>query len=235
MAERFDISRMRTGEPLLLPSMLLCDFGNLQREVRLLEDAGIRALHLDVMDGSFVPNFSYGLTIVKAIRELTSLPLDVHLMMVHPERYAVQFCDVGANVVTIHAEAVANPAPTLRAIRQAGGAAGLAINPATPIDAIAPHIDLCDVVLVMTVQAGFGGQAFLPEPLAKLSQLRGLSSEIALEVDGGVNAATMPDCLAAGADWLVVGSAIFAQPDYAAAVEGLRRAIAMAARPTRRT
>ena len=235
MAHGFDISRLRKSNPTILPSMLLCDFGNLQREVRLLENAGVEALHLDVMDGSFVPNFSYGLTIVKAFRQLTELPLDVHLMMVHPEKYVSQFCDLGANVVTFHAEAVADPGPLLRSIRDAGCAAGLALNPGTPIDVAAANIHLCDLVLVMTVQAGFGGQKFLADPLAKLSQLRTLSSDVILEVDGGVNDATIGQCVACGADWLVVGAAIFGQSDYANAVSKLRQLAESSSRPASRT
>ena len=213
--------------------MLLCDFGNLEREVRLLEQAGVRAFHLDVMDGSFVPNFSYGLTIVKAFRQLTELPLDVHLMMVHPENYVTQFCDVGANVVTFHAEAVDDPVPVLHDIRRSGAAAGLALNPATPVEAIASVVDSCDLVLVMTVQAGFGGQKFMADPLAKLEALRSLSPDVVLEVDGGINDASVEQCVASGAEWLVVGSAIFGHPNYAAAVAGLQKKVtAMAKRGT---
>lgn len=215
--------------------MLLCDFGNLEREVGLLEQAGVRALHLDVMDGTFVPNFSYGMTIVKAFRQVTDLPLDVHLMMVHPEKYVTQFCDVGASVVTIHAEAVEDPARVLRTIRRSGAAAGLALNPATPADVAASVINECDLVLAMTVQAGFGGQRFMPEPLAKLSQLRALSPDVVLEVDGGVNDASVEQCVAAGADLLVVGSAIFEHSSYATAVAGLQRRVAATARPTTQT
>jgi ribulose-phosphate 3-epimerase len=197
--------------------------------------AGVSGLHLDVMDGCFVPNFSYGLTIVKAFRQVTDLPLDVHLMMVQPEKYVDQFCDAGANLVTFHAEAVSDPAPLLQVIRQAGCAAGLAINPRTPVDAVAPHLDLCDLVLVMTVQAGFGGQKFQPEPLEKLAALRALSEDVVLEVDGGVSESTIRECVAGGAELLVVGSAIFCKPNYATAIDVLRREIATAARPAKRT
>jgi ribulose-phosphate 3-epimerase len=230
MASRFEISRLRQRTPIILPSMLLCDFGNLQREVRLLEEAGVSALHLDVMDGCFVPNFSYGLTLVRAFRQLTDLPLDVHLMMVEPEKYVEQFCDVGSSVVTIHAEAVRDPRPVLERIRSAGCAAGIAINPRTPVSAIEPVLELCDLVLVMTVQAGFGGQAFMPEPLTKLSRLRELTPDVVLEVDGGISNSTVGPCVAAGADWLVVGSAIFGTPDYGASIRNLQSRIDVAAR-----
>lgn len=226
MTPRVDIGSLRSHEPIILPSMLLCDFGNLEREVRRLEQAGVRALHLDVMDGSFVPNFTYGLTIVKAIRQLTDLPLDVHLMMVHPEQYVVQFCDVGANVVTFHVEAVQDPVPVLKMIRQAGAAAGLAINPGTPVDVAKHAIEYCDLVLVMTVQAGFGGQSFMADCLEKLEPLRALSPDVVLEVDGGVNLASIGACVAAGAHWLVAGSAIFGQTDYSQAIDGLQAKIA---------
>lgn len=232
MAPPFDIGRLRSNRPVILPSMLLCDFGNLEREVRLLEEAGVQALHLDVMDGCFVPNFSYGLTIVKAFRQVTELPLDVHLMMVHPENYVTQFCDVGANVVTIHAEAVDDPAPVLQAIRDSGAAAGLALNPQTPAEQVANVIELCDLVLVMTVQAGFGGQKFQAGPLAKLETLRALAPDLVLEVDGGVNDASIESCVAHGADWLVIGSAIFGQPNYAEAISRLQQKIISASRRT---
>lgn len=223
MTSRVEIGSLKSDESIILPSMLLCDFGNLEREVRRLEQAGVRALHLDVMDGSFVPNFSYGLTIVKAIRQLTELPLDVHLMMVHPEQYVVQFCDVGANIVTFHAEAVDDPIPVLKMIRQAGAAAGLALNPGTPVDAAAQAIEHCDLVLVMTVEAGFGGQSFMVDCLEKLAPLRALSKEVILEVDGGINNASIGSCVTAGANWLVVGSAIFGHSDYKKAVTELRQ------------
>jgi ribulose-phosphate 3-epimerase len=225
-----DLGSLRARSPLLLPSMLLCDFGNLEREVHSLEKAGVQALHLDVMDGSFVPNFTYGLTIVKAFRQLTQLPLDVHLMMVRPEKYAVQFCDAGADIVTIHAEAIEDPVPVLKSIRQRGAAAGLALNPLTPAESIFGALDWCDLVNVMTVQAGFGGQKFLPQPLTKLRTLREQAPDLVLEVDGGVGVQTIEQCVASGADWLVTGSAIFSQPDYPAAVAELQSIARRAAR-----
>jgi ribulose-phosphate 3-epimerase len=208
--------------PVVLPSLLLCDFGDLRTEVARLERAGVRALHLDVMDGQFVPNLSYGFPIVEAVRRLTDLPLDCHLMIVEPERYARQFVEAGANNVTIHIEAADDPRPVLKQIRAAGASAGLALNPDTPLSRIEPFLDDCDVVLVMSVMPGFGGQSFERVALDKLRSLRRLNGgRLTLEVDGGVNDKTIGDCGAAGADLLVVGSAIFHQTDYTASVARL--------------
>lgn len=208
--------------PAVLPSLLLCDFGNLEREIARLEAAGVRALHLDVMDGVFVPNLTYGPPIVKAIRRLTDLPLDVHLMIAEPGRHIEQFVDAGADVLTIHAEAVSDPIPVLERIRSLGVGAGLAINPGTPAVEVVGALELCDVMLVMSVMPGAGGQKFQEIALEKLRSLRDLvGEETLLEVDGGVNASTIPQCVAAGADLLVVGSAIFNNSDYSASVRQL--------------
>lgn len=211
--------------PVVLPSLLLCDFTNLRDECQRLKDAGFRALHLDVMDGVFVPNLSYGLTIVEAIRKVTDLPLDVHLMIADPGKYAKQFREAGADVITFHAEATPDHAEVLGQIRDAGAGAGLVINPDTPVSAIQPSLQLCDLVLVMSVQAGFGGQSFRPEVLEKFSQLREEGPDgLLLEIDGGINDATVGQSVAAGAQWLVVGSGIFKHEDYAAAHQGLLKA-----------
>ena len=193
--------------------MLLCDFGHLADEVRAVEAAGARALHLDVMDGNFVPNLTYGMPIVEAVRRVTDLPLDVHLMIARPAAYVDAFIDAGADSVTIHAEAVDDPRPVLEQIRDRGAAAGLAINPPTPLESIAAALPLCDMVLVMSVMPGFGAQPFNPVALDKLRMLkRQHGDRLILEVDGGVNARTIADCTAAGAHLLVVGSAIFSGP-----------------------
>lgn len=208
--------------PAILPSLLLCDFGQLGREVERLEEAGVTGLHLDVMDGHFVPNFTYGLPIVEAVRRRTRLQLDVHLMISRPERLAARFVEAGADLITFHVEAAENPSQLLRELRQLGVLAGLAINPKTSLDSLLPHLPLCDLVLIMSVQAGFGGQAFDPvalDRLAQLSQQKG--DDLKLEVDGGINLDTIHSCAAAGADLLVVGSAIFRQADYSAAIERL--------------
>lgn len=219
MSSRETIQNLRHSAPLVLPSMLLCDFGNLEREVRALEDAGATALHLDVMDGHFVPNTSYGLTLVETFRRLTTLPLDVHLMIANPGEYAARYVEAGSDLVTIHYEATDEPAQVLAEIAAQGAAAGLAINPPTPWDVVTPMIELCDLVLVMSVMPGFGGQAFQRSALEKLRNLAAARTahdheSLLLEIDGGVAADTIGDCAAAGADLLVAGSAILGNPPY---------------------
>ncbi|MFN3189384.1 MAG: ribulose-phosphate 3-epimerase [Aureliella sp.] len=213
------------GETLILPSLLQCDFGNLKQEIERLEEANVKALHLDVMDGQFVPNISYGMPILEGIRRLTDMPLDVHLMISTPGDYIQQFVDAGADCVTIHAEIEQDHSEVLQQIREQGVGVGLAINPDTPLSAVEKSLSLCDLFLVMSVNAGFGGQAFNPVALDKLKALKDLNEDLLLEVDGGVNLGTIQSCSDAGASLLVVGSAIFGQADYAAAVEGLRSAI----------
>lgn len=225
-------ARLRAASPAVLPSLLLCDFANLEREVESVEAAGVAALHLDVMDGHFVPNISYGLPIVEAVRRVTQLPLDVHLMISRPEKYIGQFRDDGADSLTIHVEAAEDPRPVLDEIRSLGALAGLALNPSTPLSAIEPCLPHCDLVLVMSVMPGFGGQAFDETALEKLRALRTRTDVHALlQVDGGINAKTVGRCAEAGADLLVAGSAIFRAPDYHAAVAELH-ALARAAAKT---
>jgi ribulose-phosphate 3-epimerase len=214
-----------TGGPVVLPSLLQCDFGNLQSEIERLEAVGIRGFHLDVMDGHFVPNFTYGMPIVSAVRKLTRLPIDVHLMMSNPGDYLEQFAEAGADCLTIHAEIEADKAPLLERIRNLGLSAGIAINPRTPLSEVEPLLDQCDLLLIMSVDAGFGGQAFNPVALDKLKSVKEKYPELLLEVDGGVNRQTIADCVQAGAQLLVVGSAIFGQEDYRRAVEQLADAM----------
>jgi ribulose-phosphate 3-epimerase len=209
---RFD--DLRQPPPVILPSLLLCDFGNLAAEVRAVEAAGARALHLDVMDGNFVPNITYGTPIVEAVRRVTDLPLDVHLMVARPEVYVDEFIDAGADIVTIHGEIEGDPRPVLEQIRSRGAAACIALNPPTPLEHIASALPYCDMVLVMSVMPGFGAQQFEPIALEKLRTLRDqYGDRLLLEVDGGVNASTITACTAAGAHMLVVGSAIFRRTD----------------------
>lgn len=216
------LDRLRHSVPAVLPSLLLCDFGNLEREVRALEESGVPGLHLDVMDGSFVPNLSYGMPIVAAIRGLTELPIDVHLMIQQPQNYVKQFREAGADSLTIHIEAVEDPRPVLEQIRSLGCGAGIALNPPTPISRLEGCLDLCDLVLVMSVQAGFGGQSFNPVALDKLRQVRTMvEPDVLLEIDGGINSATIAQASSAGAQLFVVGSAIFGKPDYQQAVTEL--------------
>ncbi len=209
------LAKLRAAAPAVLPSLLQCDFGNLEREIGKLLDTEVPGFHLDVMDGSFVPNFSYGLPIVEAVRRLTDLPLDCHLMMNNPGAYVEQFRAAGADVLTIHAEAVVDPRPVLKQIKETGAAAGLALNPATSLARIAGCLDLCDLVLVMSVKAGFGGQKFDRVALEKLRKVREMAGpDVVLEVDGGVNEQTIGECASAGAQLFVVGSAIFGHPPY---------------------
>ena len=212
------LQQLVSEAPIVLPSMLLCDFGNLQHEVESLESAGTRGFHLDVMDGQFVPNLTYGLPIVEAFRRLTELPLDVHLMIDHPQKYAVRFIEAGADVLTFHVEAAGLDTTAARQLLdnvRSRVPAGIAINPATTVESIEPLLPHCDLVCVMSVEAGFGGQSFQPQVLEKLKQIRQLAGpELVLEIDGGVNADTIGNCVSAGAQLLVAGSAILKQDDY---------------------
>lgn len=218
--ERF--LRLRDDLPVILPSLLMCDFTNLAREVERLEEAGVKALHLDVMDGCFVPNLTYGMPIVEAFRQLTDLPLDVHLMIERPQRFVRQFYDAGADAITIHEEAAKDPRAVLEQIHELGAACGIAINPATPLERIEAYLDLCDLVLVMSVDAGFGGQSFNGVAIDKLQHLRSTAGpELLLEVDGGINEKTISTCARAGADLFVVGSAIFRSDHYPTVVRQL--------------
>ena len=230
MSHREPLARLREAAPAILPSLLLCDFGNLQREVQKLQAAGVPGLHLDVMDGHFVPNFTYGMPIVQAFRQLTDLPLDVHLMISQPEKYVGQFVDAGADVVTVHIEATSAPRDLLKNIQSQGAKAGLALNPGTPLEKIRDCLDVVDLILVMSVDAGFGGQSFNPVALEKLAALRDdVGDAVTLEVDGGIKAQTIADCASAGAQLFVVGSAIFRSEDYTAAVAQLRELATVAA------
>ncbi len=185
-----------------------------------MEEAGAKILHLDVMDGHFVPNISFGLPIVEAARRVTELPLDVHLMISEPGRYVGAFRDAGADLLTIHIEAVPQPGPLLEKIRGLGAGVGITLNPATPIDRIEDCLDLCDLVLVMSVTAGFGGQSFEPVALDKLRRVRELvGPDTLVSVDGGVNRETIEACAAAGANMFVTGSALFSQDDYGRFIE----------------
>ncbi|MBM97728.1 MAG: ribulose-phosphate 3-epimerase [Planctomycetaceae bacterium] len=222
MSRRPQLERLRDAAPAVLPSLLMCDFGNLEREVAQLEAAEVAGLHLDVMDGRFVPNLSYGMPIVEACRRLTDLPLDVHLMIEEPCHYLKAFVESGADIITIHIEATDDAARDLAQIRELGACGGLALNPDTPLSKITPHLELCDLVLVMSVNAGFGGQQFNPIALQKLKELKKQSrDDLILEIDGGVNSATIGSCAEAGADLLVVGSAIFRHPNYGTSVRDL--------------
>lgn len=223
MNSREKIFQLRDAAPAILPSLLQCDFGDLKSVIQRLEAAGAAGFHLDVMDGHFVPNFTYGMPIVQAVRNLTDLPVDVHLMIEQPQRYVEAFCDAGADAVTFHIEAIDDPAPVLAMVRERNIAVGLALNPDTPLDRVRPYLQQCDMLLVMSVQAGFGGQSFNPIALEKLKQMRSEHPDLLLEVDGGVSKNTIADCSTAGAELFVVGSAIFGQADYAEAIGSLKQ------------
>ncbi len=208
------------------PSILSADFCNLGAECRRVLDAGVQMLHYDVMDGHFVPNISFGVPVLKSLHKgLPEAFYDVHLMISHPLAYAEPFAKAGATLINFHLEAEDDPGRTLEAIRALGCKTGLTIKPATPAEALLPWLDQLDLVLVMSVEPGFGGQRFMPSALEKLRFLarergrRGLAFQ--LEVDGGVDASTAPLCVEAGADILVAGSAVFGAADPAAAVRAL--------------
>ena len=219
------LSRLITGGPVILPSLLQCDFGNLQSEIQRLEEVGVQGFHLDVMDGHFVPNFTYGMPIVAAVRRLTDLPVDVHLMISNPENYLREFAEAGADCLTVHAEVAADTGELLEEIRELGMAAGLAINPGTELSTVYRHLDLCDLLLIMSVDAGFGGQSFNPVALEKLQSVRISHPDLILEIDGGINQQTIGRSVLAGAQLLVVGSAIFQQKDYRQAIGRLVEAM----------
>jgi ribulose-phosphate 3-epimerase len=216
---------LRAEPTIVLPSLLQCDFGNLHGEIERLELAGVKALHLDVMDGHFVPNLSYGMPIVAAVRKLTKLPIDVHLMISDPGKFIPQFVDAGADCLTIHAEIDSDVLGVLISIRSAGVMAGLALNPRTPLQMVEPILSACDLLLIMSVDAGFGGQAFNPVALDKLRLAKEMAPHLLLEVDGGVNRKTIASCREAGASLFVVGSAIFGQDDYQRALGELADAM----------
>ncbi len=208
------------------PSVLTADFLTLKDDIKRLEDAGTDMLHLDVMDGIFVPNISFGVPVIKSIKKHTSLPLDVHLMIDRPHRYIKQFAEA-ADYLGFHFEAGSNVAETLKEIRSLGCKACLTIKPCTEPQEIFEFLPLCDMVLVMSVEPGFGGQKFMPQALSKLTALReeitkrGL--DIMLEVDGGINAETAPQAVRAGADVLVAGNYVFSAEDMKATVEEIKK------------
>ena len=209
----------------IAPSILASDFGRLAQEVLAIEQAGCDYVHVDVMDGRFVPNITIGQPVVAALRKVTQLPLDVHLMIEQPERYVESFAAAGADLITVHAEACTHLHRTLQLIRGAGKKAGVSLNPATPVDVLRWVLDDLDLVLVMSVNPGFGGQRFIPGSLAKISEVRELlgGRPIEVEVDGGIIVDNIAAVAGAGADVLVSGTGIFGSESYETTIKEMRR------------
>ncbi|AUI35868.1 MULTISPECIES: ribulose-phosphate 3-epimerase [Geobacillus] len=214
----------------IAPSILSADFARLAEEIRSVEEGGADWIHVDIMDGHFVPNLTFGPPVVAAIRPVTKLPLDVHLMIADPDRYIPAFAKAGADVISVHVEACVHLHRTIHFIKEQGVKAGVVLNPHTPVEMIRHVIGDVDLVLLMTVNPGFGGQAFIPAVVPKIREVARMASEqnkeVDIEVDGGINAETAPLCVEAGANVLVAGSAIYNERDRAAAIRTLREACA---------
>jgi len=213
----------------IAPSILSADFSRLGEEIRAAEDAGADLIHIDVMDGHFVPNITVGPLVVRAVKRVTSIPLDVHLMIDEPDRYIEAFVKSGADSLTVHAEACVHLHRSVQKIREQGVKAGVSINPATPLSDIEFVLPFIDMVLVMSVNPGFGGQEFIPEVIPKIRGLKEMITEggynVSIEVDGGINPDNSADVVSAGADILVMGNAFYGSDDYHAVIRAVRKGI----------
>lgn len=211
---------------LVSPSILSADFAQLGQDVRRLQEAGADWIHVDVMDGQFVPNISFGMPVVKAVRPYAEIPFDVHLMISDPMKYAKEFAQAGADIITIHLETVEDPEAAIQEIRSLGKRVGIAISPDTPVETVLPHLGQVDMVLIMTVYPGFGGQSMISACLDKVRVVekaaRASHPNLIIQVDGGINGETAAAARDAGANCLVAGSAVFSAEDIAAAIGGLR-------------
>lgn len=208
------------------PSVLASDLSRLSDEVAVIEKAGADMAHLDVMDGCFVPNMSFGMPVIEALRKHTGIVFDVHLMIVNPEKYVDRFIDAGADIVTFHIEAASDSEALLKRIRERGKKAAISIKPATPAEAVFPLLDYCDMVLVMTVEPGYGGQSFMHDMLPKIEKIRAEITrrglDVDIQVDGGINPETAKLTVNAGANVLVAGSSVFKAQDIKGAIDALR-------------